>query len=111
MTKPIKTGLITAGSVLAFIIVALVINGTTRIFEVPVLRTLWRGIMLVVAFPFTVVQPLYRPVVEGNPAGATRIMLDQLCFVLPPLFWGSVALAIQKHRTTRASSKPQQHTA
>ena len=105
MTKPIRTGLITAGSVLAFIIVALVINGTTRIFQIPVLGTVWRGVMLVAAFPFTAIQPLYGPLVESNPGGTTRIMLDQLCFVLPPLFWGSVALAVQKHRTKRTSNK------
>jgi hypothetical protein len=105
MTKPTKTGLITAGAVLAFIIVALTINTATRILEVPVLGRLWSGIMLAVVFPFTAIQPLYRPLAESNPTGATRIMLDLLCFVLPPLFWGAVAFGIQKQIIARTSNK------
>jgi hypothetical protein len=105
MIKPLKTGIITAAGVLGFLVIALVINGTTRIFEVPVVGTVWRGIIQVGSFPFSLLQRLYRPLVETNPTGMARILLDQLFFVLPPLFWGSIAFVIQKHRTVETSNQ------
>jgi hypothetical protein len=108
--KPVRSALLTAGGLFIFLAVALVINGTTAIFQVPVLGTAWKVVMHVAAFPFTLLQRLYRPLVEANPGGMTRILLDHLFYILPPLFWGSVAFAIQKHRLTRTSDRPSHHT-
>ena len=101
MIRPLKSGVIATVSVSFFLILVLVINNTTSLLRVPVAGHLWLRIIDIAAFPFTTLHAVYWPLVKDNPMGITRIILDQLYFVLGPLFWGIVVFCIQRCRSHR----------